>query len=93
MARAKAVTNGIVVDVDDSIGVVDYMGFSLRATADAIVNVRQGTVTGLILSTHHLFAASPGETFMFDEEEGLRCEGDLYCEIVSGTIVGSLYYG
>lgn len=91
MARAKAITNGVVVNVDDASGVVSYMGFSLRATVDAIVNVRQGSATGLILSTHSLVAPA-SQTFMFDEEEGIRCEGDLYGEIVSGTVVGSLYY-
>lgn len=88
-ARAKAITNGIVLNVDDTIGLVMYAGYSLRATADAIINVRQGSATGLILSTHAV-AAAKSETFMF--ESPIRCEGDLYCEIVSGTAVGSLYF-
>jgi hypothetical protein len=89
-ARPKAITNGIVVNVDDNIGIIMYAGYSLRATADAIINVRQGSATGTILSTHAL-AAATSSTLLFDTP--IRCEGDLYCEIVSGTAVGSLHIG
>lgn len=87
-ARPLAITNGIVVNVDDVIGMIDYAGYTIRATSDAVVNVRQGSATGRILSTHAV-ATTKSETFMFPVP--VRCEGDLYCEVVSGAVVGSLF--
>lgn len=88
-ARAKAITNGVVVNTDDTVGRVSLLGWTIRATADVIINVRQGTATGLILGTIGLLDKQ-SQTVNFADD--VRCEGDLYCEIVSGTAVGSLYY-
>lgn len=86
---SKAVTNGVVVNVDDTYGAVAYRGYTLRATAAAVVNVRVASATGLILDTISLATDEADQEFY---SEAIDCPGDLYCEIVSGTVVGSLRY-
>jgi hypothetical protein len=67
-------------------------GWSMRSTdgvALAVINIRKGTlVTGAIIAT----IASGHETIWLGED-GVRADGGLYVEVVSGTIAaGALYY-
>lgn len=90
--QSVAITNGVVVNTDDTIGQIVFMGWSIRETAGAVgvIRIRQGTVTGLILATLG-FVALESKDINFGEY-GLECRGDLYCQIVSGTFEGSLRY-
>jgi hypothetical protein len=86
-------TSAIVVNVDDVNGNVTYCGFSLRENAGtpaaAVVRIREGGATGTILDTIS-FAASGSWRECYDD--GLACNGDLYFELVSGSVEGSVRY-
>lgn len=90
--RAAAVpgASGILINVDDAIGHVEYRGYALRATTTGILNIRAGTVAGNILDTVSLTA--PAYDAKFYAFDSIRCEGDLFVEIVSGVWVGSIRY-
>lgn len=90
--HAKAIANGIIVDVP-STGFNVYYGFGLRETAGAtgVVRIRAGSVTGTILDTI-AFAANQSVAAWYGPD-GIHCDGDLYCEVASGTIEGSIRYG
>ena len=67
-------------------------GWSMRSTdgaALAVINIRKGvTVAGDIIAT----IASGHET-VFLSDDGVRADGGLYVQLVSGTIgAGALYY-
>lgn len=90
--KSAAITNGVVVDTNDTYGAVSYLGFTIRETAaaTAVVRVRVGTATGRILDT---IALAAGESVAdYYGPDGIDCPGDLYCEIVSGTVEGSLRF-
>lgn len=87
------ISNGTLVNVDDTLGEVAYYGITISETASAaaVVRIRQGSVTGLILDTINL--AALGSASRFYGPDGLRCRGDLYCQVASGTVEGSVRYG
>lgn len=89
-SEAKPVTNGIIIDRNTG-GIVLYRGFSLRETAGstALVRVREGSLTGDILDTIP-FGANEGVSDFY--EAGIMVEGDLYCEIASGAVEGTIRY-
>lgn len=86
------IANGTLVNVDDTIGEVSYWGITISETASAaaVVRIRQGSVTGVILDTINLAALGSVSRHYPD---GLRCRGDLYCQVASGTVEGSVRYG
>lgn len=66
-----------------------YCGFSLRATADAVVNIRDGSVTGKILEALNILSGqSVGDYY----ENGIWADGVIYMQVVSGTVVGTIRY-
>jgi hypothetical protein len=70
--------------------VVSFRGYSLTCTVTGIVNFRQGSVSGLILAQ----VQTPVTTGIdWQYEPAIRCEGDLYVQIVSGTWTGCVRYG
>ena len=90
-AQSAPVTNGLVVDRAAGQNVM-YMGFTLRETAGAtaLVRVRVNSATGRILDVIPL-AANEGVSDYYDD--GIYCDGDLYCEIASGAVEGSIRHG
>lgn len=91
--KSVAVANGVVVDTSDTYGSVAFRGYSLRATTAGIINIRVGGATGLILATiDRVATAGSGAVDELYPDE-VDCQGDLYCEIVSGVWVGSIRYG
>lgn len=73
-------------------GVVNLRGWSLRATASAVVNLRAETDSGQILATLGVDNTTPAGPLTIVLPEPLPAEGGTYVEVVSGTIVGVLYH-
>lgn len=83
-------SSGVIVDTSEQTNPnVTYMGFTLAETAGgtAKVRVRQASASGTILDTIPMAA---GEGVADYYPQGIRCDGDLYIEIVSGTVEGSV---
>lgn len=72
--------------------IVSYRGFTLRETASAtaLVYIRQGGSSGLILDVIG-FAANAAVSDYYSL--GIRCEGDIYYDLSSGTVEGTIRYG
>ena len=89
-AQAVNATNGIVVDRGIGANVI-YRGFTLRETggAAALVKIRVNTATGKILDVIPMVA---GEGVADFYEDGIYCDGDLYCEIATGAVEGTIRY-
>lgn len=76
-------------------GVLIYRGFALRNTSvgGAIVQIHEAGSGGKVLETIQFTATgSAGASLQWQYEPGMRCVGDLYVEIVSGTYVGTIRY-
>lgn len=67
------------------------MGWSLRETAGAVAVavLRDGSSSGKIIGVANL--ASAGSNSEWFGPMGIRVDGDVYYEKVSGTIAGSVY--
>lgn len=90
-SQTASVANGIIIDRAPGQSVI-YCGFSLRETAGAtaLVRIRVNTITGKILDTIPLAANEGASDYYVD---GVYCDGDLYCEIASGTVEGTIRHG
>lgn len=84
--------SGVVVNVDDNLGHVGFRGVSLSEAATtaaaAVVRLRSATSTGDIICTVKLAASSSTN---FSHNEAVYVSGDLYCQLVSGTVEGCIY--
>lgn len=71
---------------------VSYNGFSARETAgaEAVVRLRAGGATGTAFD--HISLA-PQESARESYPDPIYIEGDIYFEIVSGTMEGGIRYG
>jgi hypothetical protein len=89
---AKALADG-VIQARPATGYVLYHGFTIRESnaspAVAAVNIREGSVSGKILESIELAANQSAGDFY---ERGIMCEDDLYCQVVTGTVEGSVRY-
>ncbi len=63
--------------------------WSLRATAAAVVNIRNGSVSGDKVVPINL-ALNASASQAYPEPQGLIFPNGIYVEVVSGTIEGSL---
>lgn len=73
---------------------VTYYGFTIRetsGTAAATVRLRAGGATGLILETIALTSAASARAW--HGPQGIRCDGGLYVEIVTGAVEGTVRLG
>lgn len=68
---------------------VTLVGATIRATTAAVVNFRnQGAVSGDIIAT---FGIPANQSIPLGEVPCVRCQGQLYVEVVSGTVDGVAY--
>ena len=67
------------------------MGYSIRATAAAVVKIREGSATGKVLADIAILINDDKDRWY--GPQGKRCDGDLYVEVVSGTVEGILHIG
>lgn len=83
---------GIVAPANAALAKIHYRGCSVRETAGAVaaVRIRAGSVTGTILDTVGLLAAG---SFWSYYDDGVWCDGDIFVEIVSGTVEGCIRWG
>lgn len=67
-----------------------YLGFCIRETAGttATVRIREGSVTGKILDDIQLLANESARDWY--GPQGIISQGDLYVQLVSGTVEGSV---
>lgn len=97
MAISNIVATGVSASgdvVQPAQGVCTYYGFSLRETsgsATATCRVRETGASGKILDTIQLVAAESAREYY--APQGIRCDGDLYFELVSGAVEGSIRHG
>lgn len=72
-----------------------FMGYSVGENAGtpaaAKVRFRAGSLTGPVIAVSHV-AASSSDTRWFGPC-GIRAEGGIYVELVSGTVEGSVMIG
>lgn len=89
---AITTTSQVVVNINENTSHVGFRGFTLAEAATtaaaAQVRIRENSGTGTILANVRL-AASTSATQDF--AEGVFCNGDLYFELVSGAVSGSLF--
>jgi len=93
-ASGVAVTAGTVPNVASSTAVkqaLTYFGYSFRATAAAVVRIRQKDATGPILSDLAIPINDMREKWY--GPQGRQCKDDIYVEVVSGTVEGVVFYG
>ena len=60
-----------------------------RATAAAVINIRNGTVSGDIVVPINL-AITTSASQSYNDPRGLTFPAGVYVEVVSGTVVGSV---
>ena len=87
-ASGVAVTAGTVNGVKTQLS---YLGYSFRASVAAVVRVRQGTISGPILSDFAIVINDSKEAWY--GPQGKACNGDIFVEVVSGTVEGVVHYG
>ena len=71
-------------------GVGVISGWNIYATAAAEVRLRAGIDTGDILVERIVVPINEAVTFTLPR--GIPAVGDVYVEVVSGTIVGTLFH-
>ncbi len=71
-----------------------WRGFAIRESASgaAVVNFRNGSATGDILWPLNLAADEAAGILLGSGEDAIESPGGVYVEVVSGSIVGTLYY-
>lgn len=88
-ASGVAVTAGTVSGVKTQLS---YFGYSFRATAAAVVRVRQGTISGPILDVIAIPTIGDGDHEWYGPQ-GRLVKDDIFVEVVSGTVEGVIFYG
>lgn len=70
-----------------------WRGFAIResAGAAAVVNFRNGTATGDMLWPLNLAADEAAGILLPSGDDAIESPAGVYVEVVSGTIVGTLY--
>lgn len=81
--RYKVVTDS--VSVSDTRGILE--GFSLRATSTAVVNIRDGGASGSIIVPLNIAA----NTSVLEQTLDLPFNTDIYFEVVSGVVLGTVW--
>ena len=70
-----------------------WRGFAIResAAAAAVINFRNGSATGDILWPLNLAADEAAGILLGKGDDAIESPDGVYVEVVSGTIVGTLY--
>jgi hypothetical protein len=89
--KTVAVSDGLLIGSTGTGHTTLYCGFSLKesAAATAHVRIREGDVSGKIIDTIP-FAAGEGVADQYDP--AIVVSGQIYVQIVSGSVEGTIRY-